>query len=225
MTQLIPENIIGQSFTTYAAFYDVRINHQITWRFRRLLQIVHTDTDTFNGESHLPEKVEATFILMNPGSADPISKDAQVVNATSLHTEVPYLELSHPDKAQFQIMRLMQLKGWKKIQVINLSDIKTANSVEFYSKFKEFEKKYSDVHSIFSEQRTNELISILDLSSSGPIIVAWGTNSNLISLASKAICQLPNDKVIGISNNLYYHASPQKHEDKIKWLAIIQEEL
>jgi hypothetical protein len=224
MIQHIPDNEIRQEYITYASFYDVQFNNQMTWRFRRLLQIIKTDFDQYEGEEHLAEEVEVTFVLMNPGSAEPLNQ-AKVpkVEIGSILPFDPEVRLTQPDKAQYQIMRLMKLKNWKRVQIINLSDIKSAGSKKFYSKFKYYENSYDESHSIFSSKRIPELTHTLNLSSKGPIIVAWGTSSDLIRLAGKAINNLPKDRIVGIHNNLYYHASPQKMDDKIRWLISINQ--
>jgi hypothetical protein len=42
-------------------------------------------------------------------------------------------------------------------------------------------------------------------------------------LAGEAIERLPRSRIIGIPNNLYYHASPQTQKDKLRWLSSINE--
>jgi hypothetical protein len=63
----------------------------------------------------------------------------------------------------------------------------------------------------------------LSLCVNGPIIAAWGTDTELIRLAGKAIINLPKNRIVGVNNNLYYHASPQKMDDKVRWLTSINQ--
>jgi hypothetical protein len=157
MIELLPDNEISQEYITYAAFYDVQLNIQTTWRFRRLLQIYKLSFDQFGGENHLADKVEATFIMMNPGRAEPFNQLGvpNVQAGTSFIPSIPMVCLTHPDKAQYQIMRLMKLKNWKSVQVINLSDIKSPSSTNFYSMCKNFENLFDDSHSIRHSEYPN----------------------------------------------------------------------
>ncbi|MFB8374503.1 hypothetical protein [Paenibacillus taichungensis] len=221
MVNLTPEAILKKIYRTYSSFYDIKLKGGIVYNCRRILQIVDIQHDHFEGQDHFPEDIEATFVLMNPGGAKPINNNYSIptVPKSSINTLAQEkMTLTSPDKAQYQVMRLMQLQGWKKVQVINLSDIKAPKSKDFFVKVEEFERMYHDIHSIFSLKRKAELDQVLGYCETGPTILAWGTDYRLTGLAVRAIKVMPNRNIQGLATNLYYHASPHRHEDKLRWL-------
>lgn len=171
-------------------------------------------------------KYDAIFIMMNPGGSkivDPIIvpnyTPTQIKNGQHLKSMlIPTI----PDKTQYQIMRLMEAKGWNFAKVINLSDIRQPTSKDFYEMIKKLVNY--DIHSIFSKDRVHELMNILSNIQETEIIVAWGVSTklrNLIDLAlkNKTLSKrkgLPK-KYVRKKNYYYYHPLPRRIISQILW--------
>ncbi len=165
-------------------------------------------------------KPDAFVVMMNPGSSQPIEEQQSkstysVVQLLGL-TEEGFLD-TKPDNTQYQIMRVMQVRGWNYIVVLNLSDIRNAKSEEFLSKIND----YPDGLSIFSNSRKDELTSLLCHNTEAPIIAAWGIDRRLRDLISKATSCLSDRNICGRlkDDQFYYHASSIRYQDKLKWLS------
>ncbi|MDN3015853.1 hypothetical protein PH210_06480 [Paenibacillus sp. BSR1-1] len=156
------------------------------------------------------KRPDAFIILMNPGTSAPKGKKS---TSPYLYLEAPSklpLVEAKPDPTQYQIMRLMRLKGWNCVGILNLSDIRAGNSDDFKILLEKAELTGFHSHSIFSSTRVNELVSIINCSN-GPIITAWGTNELLEPLANRALSILPSSRLKGlehINKPFYYHINP-----------------
>lgn len=162
-------------------------------------------------------------IMMNPGSSKPIDENKIQKNWNNKNKKI--LTCAKPDKTQYQLMKLMDLYELNYIKVLNLSDIRTPKSNDFYSKL----SKYStdDNHSIFGLNRSGELI--LELGNEDiPIIAGWGLSHNLIRLADLASAAISGRTIIGIKDdeyNLYRHPLPPNHRKQVEWLDKIMSDI
>jgi hypothetical protein len=125
-----------------------------------------------------------------------------------------------PDDTQYQIVKLMKMKGWKKAVVLNLFDKCNVNSgevIEHYTTSKN--KKEHLKESVFHEDRREELDSIFNLSDDkAPIVIGWGVNNDLLKI-KKAIF---NKVLVPTKRNIvgwkkedcqFYHPWPRERED------------
>ncbi|WP_157453688.1 hypothetical protein [Clostridium sartagoforme] len=156
-------------------------------------------------------KPDILFIMMNPGGSEPINKQ---INSLTKDNLVKWLLKDNlvdaiPDETQDQIMRIMWNTGAQHSRIINISDIREGSSKKFYPLIKGIE----DIHSIFSNERTNELDNVFgNFDSDTFIFKAWGVNENLSfrSLVGQCLKKLSKEaNVIGLEKNndefLCYH--------------------
>ncbi|MDX8361716.1 hypothetical protein [Cytobacillus sp. IB215316] len=205
-------------FSVKASFYNVEIGNQV-FECRNYAQIYHKNNII---HSHY----DAVFVLVNPGLCSPKYPTYQIphYNKGSIPKNFTPANI---DNTQYQIMRFMLLKQWDNILIINLSDIRAGNISTFKQVVSEAYSKGFEKHSIFSSQRKEELKDVL-VRCQGPIILGWGINPIVKSLAKKAYASLPLEKIIGIEHKerpFYYHPSPTLLKGKIKWLKEMNERI
>lgn len=223
MIKFIKDKVIKRDYTVYASYYNIYKGIEKLIECRNVLEIIKNNQTVYFSNKLYYNDPEALIIMMNPGASYPSSTNylPHIVQLNTLNEDVlnNVMITAEPDRAQCQIMRLMKLNNWERIRVINLSDIRTGNSDDFINKMKIFEEKHlTDVHSIFSDKRSEERKLAFNISKDAPIILGWGIDNSLIILTSRYMRHIPMEKVKGVPANLYYHASPQKQEDKEKWL-------
>ncbi len=217
-------------FICFGTFYNIDYGNNIE-KCRSELDIY---LKNFYESSEDKQKVDAIFVMMNPGSSEPINKSCSIKDYTvqdickGSHTNNSVQ--TKPDTTQFQLMKIMDKKNWSHIKVINLSDIREPKSKIFCRKINVIKQYDPDnIHSIFSDKRKNELKQILN--SSTKIIVAWGVNSrlrNLIKLAleSNGGNNLNNrvgwNKKMKLKNDFYYyHPLPRYKKKRKQWIKVI----
>lgn len=172
---------------------------------------------------------QAIVIMMNPGSAVPI-EDVKIPEFTRDEIKskdwviqcLNNLVKTKPDLAQYQIMRLMRLKNWNFVRVLNLCDLKEARSSQVQSIMQE-QSIDSSFISITSDDRHDELAYLIahDI----PIIAGWGRLPILKSFAEDCLRYLEskNRNVIGVKYDvgdphLFKYPSPMRKSLKIAWL-------
>jgi hypothetical protein len=219
MIDFIPAKELKKMFSVYGHFYDNDMGNDGRLACRSVLEIVSKNNIIHKEviQSALPD---AVVIMMNPGSSVPLEvKPCEVYSAVVIKNLTPKYVDTKPDTTQYQIMRLMLLKEWKHVRVINLSDLRTPKSSEL---FKTLKKMKSLQHSIFSKKRKSELTSRLARTKKAPVICAWGLDNNLLGLIDMAMQALNGIAVIGYADNestfQFRHASPQKKSEKLEWL-------
>lgn len=116
---------LKQKFSVYGHFYELEIDGTIL-KCRSVLEIL---TKSDNLETSATPC--AVVVMMNPGSSRPVDTDyvpkRHTVCEISSGDWEKHLVPTKPDNAQYQIMRLMLLKGWKHLRVVNLSDLRNHN--------------------------------------------------------------------------------------------------
>lgn len=161
------------------------------------------------------DECDAIFIMMNPGSSKPLvgSGTAPKHQAVMVSTKA--------DTTQYQLMRLMGVLGWKRVRVLNLSDLRNAKSASFYVALSDFAAREGhDGHSIFSDARQSELVSALSRKSGAPVISAWGVSKKLGALAATAMRSLGRISLgLGHQNGpwAFRHPLPKSDLQQIEW--------
>ncbi|HFL2474508.1 TPA: hypothetical protein ACG3KV_003774 [Clostridioides difficile] len=179
-------------------------------------------------KNNLESELNATFIMMNPGSCELIDES----NKDSIPDYTCYdilekgiqskFRCSKADPVQFCIMEIMDKMNWNFVNILNLSDIKNPNSGKFFDEEKKFRKDFymlPDIHSIFSKHR-KDINSFIDTQK--PVILAWGVDSHkdLKDIISKATDYIKEKGIefVGIKNKdgCYYHIRPKVGKPKIE---------
>lgn len=216
-------------FTVYGSYYDLLPEDGEKIKCRNILEIFRRSY--FNP---LPEPLrlsssqpDSIFVMMNPGSSEPRQFGFREPGLPIMRAPVlpDSLELvfAKPDVTQYQVMRIMAEMGWNHVRIVNLSDIREPKSLKFFKRVKEFENKYSDIHTVFSQLRSEEREKIFNLKrGESPVILGWGRDKNLIPLAEKALEFLKDLNICGLVSKdnpiLYLHPSPNIQTAKIEWL-------
>ncbi|WP_407311934.1 hypothetical protein [Desulfosporosinus sp. SB140] len=230
--------MLKEKYCVWGSFYTLRYPGGAILGCRNGLEIFTINQTTHLLESALPD---ALFVMMNPGSSKPIEPDVDLSTydlSTISKLTINMVE-TRPDPTQYQLMRLMMLLRWKYIRVINLSDIVETSSSSFLKELTRLRKLDKtaqkpgldrNIHSVFSNARARELRRHLRGKESAPVILGWGSDNRLKTLATNAIKRLKEYRcnTIGMSKNsndnslLYRHPnmpnSPPKNAD---WLNFI----
>lgn len=208
--ELVSKKELLEEFEVEASFYNVKIGDKL-FECRNEARIKRRGSSS--------NKLDAIFILCNPGSCDPSMKE--IVPVLDPRREVVPFIKANSDPTQEQIMRLMKIKHWNLISIINLSDLCSGNLTDFKTKLKDAINHSFTYHSIFSNERENELKKLLQFNSSVQLIAGWGTDTSIKNIV-KGVFQ---HKLI---NNLkgwrhktypfYYHPNPRIYESKKEWI-------
>lgn len=124
----------------------------------------------------------------------------------------------------------MNFRKWQHVRVLNLSDLRSPQSAEFIKTFQRLERDDEfDGHSIFSDDREEELSLKLRLNRKVQIVLAWGISDKLTPLVERCVARLPKKrKFIGLlepgSTNKYRHPLPSLQKDKLRWVEQIIEQ-
>ncbi|MBS1782827.1 MAG: DUF1643 domain-containing protein [Bacteroidetes bacterium] len=193
-------------FDVSAYFYNKGV-----LKFRRYLEIKRKSFSGINND--------LSIIMMNPGSSKPKDLD-EGTNSKFLNKFVT----AHPDPTQIQIMKVMEICNFNYAKVINLSDVRSANSNDFYKLLTE---KLTNVnHSIFQDINEYYLLNYLNVESK--FILAWGVNSKLNTLAKAALNKIGkitsgSTQIFGLSHESnpfgYYHPLPKNKLQQDNWIA------
>lgn len=229
----MPAKDLKPLYKVYGHFYTIDFEGGSFIECRSVLEIIKGNDVPGDINVLSLMSPDCVFIMMNPGSSRPLNEynpaDPQRVKAEAMNElDVIYVP-ARPDTTQYQVMRVMHAKSWKHVRVLNLSDVRDAQSGNFYTRFEEVEN-YSngDVHSIFSKKRQNEVVRKLNRKENAPIICAWGVNDKLDPLISRCIDCIEDQKcLVGLEKGLnkYYHPLPTLQSDKEKWVSKIIKKL
>lgn len=165
------------TFSVLGSFYNLQVGSTI-FECRNLLKISRINkTNT---------AIDAIFIMMNPGSAVPASKNPNIpiynlsqLNAQLLSSNLINLPLIPviPDKVQYSVMEIMDAKNWNNVCIINLSDLINSSSDEFQDDHINFKHSVNsnleNIHSIF-HRHVSELLSLDILNEKIYKIACWG---------------------------------------------------
>lgn len=193
---------LKDEFNCYGGFYNIKKDKDIIGECRSVLEIVRKGFD-------LDTKLDAIAIMMNPGDSSPIQGQPIDINdVTAINSSEDALILTNPDHTQSRIMGIMNDMSWNHVRVINLSDLREKDNNKLKGKIESFEDSLGDIHSIFSDERKDELNKFL-ISENVPLILAWGTNRHLINLAEMCLNRIEDKRIVGIpssqSQKLFQH--------------------
>lgn len=216
--EFIYADTLKKKFSVFGHFYDLNIKNKI-FNCRSVLEIVSTSIINLS-ESRLC----ATVVMMNPGSSKPLdNKYKPIIYTTdeilSIEWEKEIIP-TKPDPAQYQIMRLMLLKNWKHVRILNLSDLRNGNSGKFSVEYINA-LKLDDTcpHSLTHNKR---LIELKKYCSESPItIAAWGSNKVLRDAAITFLNEIKPISGIALCKPWYKYPSPPLKEKKLDWLNLI----
>ena len=196
-----------ETFIVEGNFYNIRYDTENIVKCRNLLRIK---------KRNCIDKIEHTFVMMNPGSSYCTCANIPEYSIKDIEENgIPLkLKIATPDNVQFYIMEIMDQMNWDTINIINLSDIREPSSKQFKNKVSNLRKKFkdsADIHSVFYENR-NDLNNLIN--GSNYVICSWGTGP-LRGLDKKAV-EFFNSKDIeilgkrkgGKRSNKYYYLKP-----------------
>ncbi|MFB4163920.1 DUF1643 domain-containing protein [Alteribacillus sp. JSM 102045] len=204
---------LNQAFEVEGCFYKVEVNGSI-FDCRSQVKI---------NRKHRPKTkgVDAFFILTNPGSCKPEQADYSFPLVKTAREQTAFVA-AKSDPTQHQMMRLMNVKSWNQVAIINLSDIRCSNMKDFQNKLAAAADQSFHHHSIFYKTRAEELTQALQ-TCNGLVIIGWGTNNCVRPLAQQALSTLKRQgiQLKGLKHKIspfYYHPNSQLKKRKIDWL-------
>lgn len=218
MTFIYAEELKSR-FNVYGHFYNLRLGKKVL-NCRSTLDIVAAGSDDY--ETMLPD---AVVVMMNPGSSRPINRNyvPKSYSADEMFMRQWKKESvpTRPDNAQYQIMRVMILRGWKYVKVLNLSDLRNGNSGKFGEDFANASLlDGTHPHCITHKKRRRELLDALRTKLDGPIIAAWGSIQVLRESADAMLGCIP--QIIGVRPDStlpwFRYASPYMKRQKVEWV-------
>ena len=224
MVRFIPAEELKSRYDVFGHFYSVEISRNKVVHCRSVLEIVE-QADSPNELSVLSKrKPDAVFIMMNPGSSEPLVDVKNRIDAEDLQELPISLVPTKPDTTQYQVMRLMHHCEWRHVRVLNLSDLRCSKSGEFFKQFKGLEEEASfDSHSIFSIRRKEELALKMTSDKTIAVICAWGVSAELDPLIERCTSRITKHKKInGLlkegTTNKFLHPLPSLQKQKISWV-------
>jgi len=213
---------LKNQFSVFGHFYDLEIGNRV-FNCRSVLEIVSKTIGDLNSS-----KPCAVVVMMNPGSSKPLNPDytPQKFSLDEIKSNSWKKDIipTKPDNAQYQIMRMMLLKGWKHVRVLNLSDLRNGNSSKFSIEYKNAEiLDPSNPHSLTHQDRNTELRNYCLKS---PIVIAaWGSTEVLRESAQLFLHNIDNVQGLPLESPWYRYPSPYKKDQKLDWLECMYEDL
>lgn len=224
MRPFISAEELKKNYDIFGHFYSVKLaTHQVI-ECRSLLEISSKSLSADGQSALLNHQPDAVFIMMNPGSSQPLVKVDNSLPAELIHELSISLVPTRPDTTQYQVMRLMYFLNWQHVRVLNLSDLRCTKSTEFMRRYSKLEVDSGfDSHSIFAQARKNELALKLPIRRETPLILAWGLSDGLNPLIKRCMASLPQGQVVrGLleagTTDKYRHPLPSLQKDKLIWV-------
>lgn len=232
MVRFIPAEEFKKRFDVFGHFYSALVAPKTTVECRSVLEIIDSKlTPSVHSEIN-ERRPDAAFIMMNPGSSQPLVPVDNRVNARDIDRLSVSLVPTKPDTTQYQVMRVMHYCGWRHVRVLNLSDLRCTKSNLFIQQFRELESRHQyDAHSIFSERRADELSR--KLVGRIPIVRAWGVSPHLEPLIERCVLALARGKTArgkkaraellkGLlkegTDDKFLHPLPSLQSQKLTWV-------
>lgn len=229
MISFVPAQQLKEIYAILGNFYSVEIAAGVEIQCRNVLEIVPQPLD-FSEIRKWPErKPDAVFVMMNPGSSQPLIQVNQHVGLDSIGKIAISLVPTKPDTTQYQVMRVMQRFNLRHVRVLNLSDLRCTKSPLFIKQFRELEAEYHfDAHSIFSDSRQAELEKQLLQYKDITVVRAWGVSPHLDPLIDRCEKRLKSiKKLSGLlkegTANKYLHPLPSLQKQQELWFQRIVE--
>lgn len=230
MFPFVKADQLKKRYQVFGCFYDLELDGKMTVPCRNVLEIY--DRHAHSADERLTVAPDALVIMMNPGRSVPLDRSfippkVKTRNLNLIFSRETLVE-AKPDHAQYQIMRLMYLKQWTCVRILNLSDLREPDSRKFAKKLGNPQLAKHMVHSLFSPKRTNERRFALQRKEGAPIIAAWGKAPFLVPLAEQCLSALESE-VIGIpcesDPRLFNHPCPSLQTHRVRWLMAMMEKL
>jgi predicted esterase len=216
MPEFTPAKILKQHYQVFGHFYQVELRGGEQVACRSVVEIVRRE--------EIPALPDAIFIMMNPGSSEPLEPVQQLVKLRNLARMKVSLVATKSDPTQYQLMRLMQQMGWRYVRVLNLSDLINTRGAGFARQYNALESQTGfDSHSIFAEERKPELTQQLKRQRGAPIVLAWGLNVALDPLIHQCLNSIGHlEGITGLlvegSKKKYRHPLPALQVQKQQWV-------
>lgn len=168
----------NSTFEVKGSFYSIYIAKIGLIKCRNILTICRK-----NDSNHIQE--DAIFVMMNPGSSKP-KKGSNYGKIYTLNNFVKNgghtinnLVDADPDNVHLYTMEIMDIKGWNKVIIVNLSDIREADSSKFKKKYRKIMKHINNknlqtITSIFNSNRNERNIIF---NNTTDVVVCWGANN------------------------------------------------
>jgi hypothetical protein len=226
MVQFIPASELKTQFNVLGHFYTVKLTRQETLQCRSVLEIIAKSATPSQNDAVSHLKPDAVFIMMNPGSSQPLVEVDNHISREAIDSLPISLVPTKPDTTQYQVMRLMHYCHWQHVRVLNLSDLRCSKSMAFMKQFHRLEADFQyDAHSIFSTNRQRELAKKIPASNTMPIVYAWGLSEQLTPLIERCLSRMTGHRLIrGLADaaqphcNKYRHPLPTLQRDKLLWV-------
>lgn len=220
----VPAQTLKEKYEILGNFYSVELAPQCVIECRNVLEIVAKPITASQMRSIPKQKPDAIFVMMNPGSSQPLVEVDYRIRADEISELSISLVPTKPDTTQYQVMRLMHCFNLRHVRVLNLSDLRCTKSPLFMEQFKQLEtEQLFDAHSIFSSQRRNELRHQMLKYSEVPVVRAWGVSPNLQPLIERCERGLqPMRHLSGLlkegTTNKYLHPLPSLQKQQEEWV-------
>lgn len=210
-------------FGVHGCYYQMVLGG-VEYPCRSLLELVAHHIPAARIPHHPPDLL---VVMMNPGSSRPLAEGFQppVVHEAAQIPRGSRLVVARPDNTQYQIMRVMAARGLVHARVMNLSDLRQPKSALFLDQVARLAQvRGGGVHSIFCPERQEELQQLLP-PPVVPVLVGWGRDGGLLSLAEQCLHRLRGRCIIGVAvagePRLFAHPSPMLQRLKEQWVAAV----
>lgn len=217
---------LKQRFAVYGDFYQVVLGGQ-TYACRSVLELIaHSKRPSDPHQIHALQP-DLLVVMMNPGSSKPLLPDycPRLVGPEGPGAR-PERVITRPDNTQYQIMRVMAVRGWAHARVFNLSDLREPKSMQLMKTLATLAQVAEGArHSLFCPARRAEREALMGPQGAIPVLIGWGRDVHLRPLAVQCLQVLQGWKKIGLpldAEGIFYaHPSPMLQRHKDHWLATI----
>ncbi|MFI4875424.1 MAG: DUF1643 domain-containing protein [Blastopirellula sp. JB062] len=224
MKPFLPAAELKKTYDVFGHFYTVGLSSREVASCRSVLEIIDNRCTPDEIDQISQRQPDAVFIMMNPGSSQPLVPVNNHVKEDEIGDLTISLVPTKPDTTQYQVMRVMHYCGWRHVRVLNLSDLRSPKSPEFIQLYQRLEAEAQyDAHSIFSASRTDELSQKLPDRRQTPLVYAWGLSEKLSPLIERCLRAIPRQQTVtGLlaegTADKYRHPLPTLQRDKLIWL-------
>lgn len=218
---------LSKRFGVYGRFYHLSLDGE-SLPCRAVLELIDwTLPDSADPVAVAAHRPDLQVVMMNPGSSRPVAPHPPIATVSRL-AAIPGIGLvpTRPDTTQYQIMKIMAVKGFRHARVVNLSDLREPKSPAFLAMVARLrDRNPGEVHSLFCAARSREREEVLGSVASVPVIVGWGRHPGLKPLAQSVLDRLANRRLVGVpvagEPLLFAHPSPMLQRGKEAWIAAI----
>lgn len=224
MIAFVPAQILKERYEILGNFYSVAITPDCIIECRNVLEIVAKPIAAADIRMLPTQKPDAIFVMMNPGSSQPLVEVDYRLKAEQIGELAINLVPTKPDTTQYQVMRVMECCQLRHVRVLNLSDLRCTKSPLFIQQFKQLEAEQAyDAHSLFSAGRRSELERQVTKYRQTPVVRAWGVSPHLdplIDRCEKSLAKMANR--YGLlkdgTDNKYLHPLPSLQSQQLTWV-------